>query len=161
MARQVFFSFHFDNDYWRTQTVRNINALSGQKIVSSNDWEEVKQNGDPAVRRWIDGQLERKSCLVVLVGEKTAQRKWVKYEIEKAWNAGKGVLGIHINKLKDKDGNASSKGENPFSQFSLDGGGKMSDHAPMKTPTGSTSKETYQTIADNIEAWIEEAISAR
>lgn len=28
MARRVFFSFHFDNDFWRVQQVRNINALA-------------------------------------------------------------------------------------------------------------------------------------
>ena len=28
MARKVFFSFHFDEDFWRTQQVRNINALA-------------------------------------------------------------------------------------------------------------------------------------
>lgn len=29
MARNVFFSFHFSNDFWRTQQVRNIGALDG------------------------------------------------------------------------------------------------------------------------------------
>lgn len=39
--------------------------------------------------------------MVVLIGEDTAKRKWVKYEIKKAWNEGKGVLGIYIHNLKD------------------------------------------------------------
>ncbi len=27
MARRVFFSFHFDGDFWRTQQVRNMGTL--------------------------------------------------------------------------------------------------------------------------------------
>ncbi len=43
MARNVFFSFHFANDFWRTQQVRNIGALEGQKLYTANEWEEVKK----------------------------------------------------------------------------------------------------------------------
>ena len=51
MARRVFYSFHFDGDYWRTQQVRNIGALEHDSPVSKNDWEEVK----PALRdeAWV------------------------------------------------------------------------------------------------------------
>lgn len=43
MARRVFFSFHFANDFWRTQQVRQMNSLEGQALCSPNDWEEVKR----------------------------------------------------------------------------------------------------------------------
>lgn len=43
MTRRVFFSFQFADDFWRTQQVRNINSLEGQKLCSSNDWGEVKR----------------------------------------------------------------------------------------------------------------------
>jgi hypothetical protein len=35
----------------------------------------------------------------VLIGENTAERKWVKYEIKKAWNDKKGVLVFIFTKL--------------------------------------------------------------
>ena len=69
MARRVFFSFHFANDFWRTQQVRNINALEGQALCSANDWEEVKRKGDAAieevdrrsdVRQVLRGRLSRR-----------------------------------------------------------------------------------------------------
>ena len=75
MARKVFYSFHFKNDFWRTQQVRNINALEGQKLATANDWEQVKQRGDNAVKQWIAKQMEGKSCVVVLVGESTSSRR--------------------------------------------------------------------------------------
>jgi MTH538 TIR-like domain (DUF1863) len=114
MARQVFFSFHFANDAWRASQVRNMGVLEGNRPVSDNDWEAVKKGGDPAIEKWIDQQMAGKSCAVVLVGAETAQRKWVIREIVKAWEKGKGVVGIRIHKLKNALEQTSAAGENPF-----------------------------------------------
>ncbi|MES2905569.1 MAG: TIR domain-containing protein [Pseudomonadota bacterium] len=160
MPRRVFFSFHFAKDFWRTQQVRNINALEGQTICSSNDWEDVKKNGSAAVERWIENQMHGKSCVVVLTGAETATRPWVIHEIKKGWNDGKGVLGIRIDRMLGTDGNSSTPGINPFQQVSY-GTGTLASVAPLKVPTGSNSKEVYASIANNIEAWIEEAIRTR
>ena len=120
MARKVFFSFHYKPDNWRASQVRNIGAIEGNKSVNDNTWEEVKKGGDTAIQKWIDNNLYGKSCCIVLVGEKTAGRKWIKYEIKKAWADGKGVLGICIHNLKDKEGNQSVKGRNPFENFTIE-----------------------------------------
>jgi hypothetical protein len=93
MGRRVFYSFHYKPDNWRASQVRNIGVIEGNKPVSDNDWEKVKKGGDKAIQNWIDDQLKGRSCTIVLIGEKTAGRKWIKYEIEKSWNSGKGVLG--------------------------------------------------------------------
>ncbi len=47
--RQVFYSFHYDNDVFRVQQIRNIGALEDNKPVSANDWEKVKKGGDKAI----------------------------------------------------------------------------------------------------------------
>lgn len=162
MARSVFYSFHFGKDFWRTQQVRNINALSGQKFVKPNEWEEIKRSGDKAIQKWIDDNMKGKSCVVVLIGAETAKRKWVRYEIAKAWNDKKAILGIHINKLLDHASLPSSKGENPFAQIKLvDGSGTLAGKIPVITPEGRNSRETYASIAANIERWIEEAIASK
>ena len=122
MARRVFFSFHFDNDYWRTQQVRQINALEGQPLASPNAWEEVKRRGDASIEKWIDDNMTGKSCNILLIGSQTAGRKWVEYEFKKAWTDRKGVLGIHIHKLLDSHQKSSTKGRNPFSGFTIDDG---------------------------------------
>ena len=36
--RQIFYSFHYDNDVFRVQQIRNIGALEDNKPVSVNDW---------------------------------------------------------------------------------------------------------------------------
>ena len=162
MARRVFFSFHFANDFWRTQQVRNINALEGQRFATPNAWEELKRTGDAAVKKWIATNLKGKSCVVVLVGSETASRKWVRHEILEGWNASKGVLGIRVHKLLDNESKPSRLGSNPFAQIPVSGSKKtLADYVPLKNPSGANSKAVYASIANNIEDWIEEAIKAR
>lgn len=155
--RQVFYSFHFDNDVMRVQQIRNMGALDGNEPVSANDWEKL-QKTDGGIKKWINDNMDYRSCVVVLVGEQTANRPWVKYEIEKAWNDGKGILGIHIHNLKCPRNGTCSKGSNPFDQFNFKDGRKLSSVVKCYNPD---SKDAYNDIKNNIETWIEEAISAR
>ena len=158
--RRVFFSFHYKPDNWRASQVRNIGKVEGNSPVSDNDWEAVTKGGDKAIEKWIDDQMHGKSCLVVLVGAKTAGRKWIKYEIKKAWDAGKGVVGIYVNKLKDANVDTAEKGRNPFENLTVDGK-LLTRFVKCHTPSGSSSTATYNDISDNIETWIEDAIEAR
>lgn len=162
MPRRVFYSFHFAGDFWRTQQIRNINAISGQKLATPNTWEQVKRRGDAAVRNWIEDELNGKSCVVVLVGTHTASRRWVRYEIRRGWELGKGVVGIRVNRLLNQNGQGSVKGESPFERVLLPGRAlTLARIAPLHTPLGLTSQQTYASIATNIEAWIEDAIAVR
>jgi len=158
MARKVFFSFHFKNDCLRTQQVRNMGVLEGNKPVTAQKWEEVKGKGDAAVEKWIDDNMNGKSCVVVLVGEDTASRPWVKHEIRKGWDSGKAVLGIYIHNLKCPNNGKSNKGDNPFEKIGMKNGKKLSDYVTCKNPLSS---DAYNDIADNIDTWIENAIQAR
>ena len=117
MARRVFYSFHYKPDATRASQVRNIGALEGNKPASDNDWEKVV--GGAAIKRWITGQMKGRSCTVVLVGAKTANRKWINHEIIESWNAGMGVVGIRIHGLKNTNGNIASRGNNPFDYTSF------------------------------------------
>jgi len=73
MTRKVFYSFHFDNDNWRAGQVRNIGTVEGDKPVNGNKWEDVKNKSESTIKSWIDDNLKDKSCLVVLIGEKTTK----------------------------------------------------------------------------------------
>ena len=160
MARKVFFSFHFDNDHWRASQVRQIGSLEGNSELSDNDWEAVKRSGDAAVERWIDGQFYGRSCAVVLVGSGTAGRKWINYEIRKAWELGKGLVGIRINKLLNSKGQSSVAGSNPFTGFNV-GTQSLSTIVTLYDPPGADSKAAYKNISDNIEGLVESAIGVR
>src|SRR5262249_44443871 len=121
MARKVFFSFHFDGDHWRASQVRQIGSLEGNDELSDNDWEAVKKKGNAAVENWINGQLSGRSCAIVLVGAATAGRQWIDYEIKKAWELKKGLVGIRIHKLLNSKSQPATPGANPFSAFNLNG----------------------------------------
>jgi hypothetical protein len=156
--RQIFYSFHFSQDVMRVQQIRNIGALEDNKPVSTNDWEEVKKKGDAGIEKWIDDNMNYRSCVVVLIGEQTANRKWVKHEIQKAWKDGKGLLGIYIHNLKDPNSGKSKQGSNPFDQFTFKDGSKLSSKVNCHNPD---QNDAYKSIADNIESWIEQAINRR
>jgi hypothetical protein len=162
MARKVFYSFHYQADSHRVQQVKNMGAVEGQPLLGSNDWEKIENAGDSAIEKWITENMAGKSCNVVLIGAKTAGRKWVEYEIVKAWNDGKGVLGVYIHNLKDLSGSQSSKGANPFA--SIDVGTskkKMSTIVNAYDPPYSTSTYVYDHVKDNLADWVEESIKIR
>ncbi len=158
IKRQIFYSFHYDNDVFRVQQIRNMGALEDNKPVAANDWETVKRGGDKAIEKWIDDNMKYRSCVVVLIGEETAKRPWIKYEIKKAWQDGKGLLGIHINNLKDPKNGTCSKGTNPFDQFTFKDNNGNIKSIPCKSPS---STDAHNDIKNNIESWVEEAIKNR
>lgn len=160
MARKTFFSFHYVPDNWRAAQVRNMGALEGNAPVSDNDWEAVKKGGDPAIERWIAGQMSRRSCTAVLIGEMTAGRKWITHEIQKSWEKGIGVFGIYIHNLKDKSSSQCQKGGNPFDALTLDGE-KLSTIVKAYNPPYTTSTDVYDYISNNIADWAEEAVKIR
>ncbi|WP_354097227.1 TIR domain-containing protein [Bradyrhizobium sp. S3.2.12] len=160
MQRKVFFSFHFDNDAWRGSQVRNMGVLEGNEPVSSNDWEAVKRGGDAAIERWIAAQMKGRTCAVVLVGAETASRPWVKHEIRKAWTDGLGVVGIRIHGLKNRLGNTSIAGGNPFDGFNLNGT-SLSQIVKLYSPIGADSQAVYADINKKLDSLVEEAIKIR
>lgn len=157
--RQVFFSFEYLKDNWRAAQVRSMKKVSNESTFSDNDWEEVKRKTDSEIKKWIDSQLKMRSCLIVLIGATTSNRKWVKYEIEKAYELKKGIVGIYIDKLKDKDGYQTSKGANPFYTITTSSGERLSKYVECFESAYSTSTYVYSDISNHIEELIENAIA--
>lgn len=153
----VFYSFHYDRDAARVQQIINMGALDGQSIVNAQAWETVKRQGDAAVEKWIADQMAYKSAVVVLVGAETAGRPWVRYEITKAWNDKRPLVGIRINGLAPLNQDADVPGVNPFSSVSFKSGGTLADYVPLHTPAGGTSKEVYASIQNGLKTWVDNA----
>ena len=157
--RQVFFSFHYTNDNWRAGQIRNMGKVDRSSTFSDNDWEEVKEKTDNKIKEWIDKQLNLRSCLVVLIGQKTANRKWINYEIKRAYELNKGIVGIYIHKLENSSGIQDKKGNNPFDYIPLNKNDeKLSKYVKCFDSTYSSSKCVYNDIKNNIENLIEDCI---
>lgn len=121
--RKVFFSFHYA-DIWRVNQVKKCwvtqpNARAAGFFDRSLE-EVAKTEGDEAVRALIDEALEDTEVTVVLIGARTASRRWVRYEIEQSALRGNGLLGITIHNLRGSNGRCGSVGKSPFSNFYVD-----------------------------------------
>lgn len=114
----MFFSFDYDRDIWRVNQVRHSwvthGGMQDAGYIDAADFEKIKKQGEDAIKRWIDKQLEGTSVTVVLIGAKTSESKWVKYEINQSLEKGNGLIGIYIHNLKDQNGKTDFKGEDPF-----------------------------------------------
>lgn len=157
--RQVFFSFHYKKDAWRASQIKNMGIVDNSSTWSANDWEEVRYKSDSKIKEWIDDQMAMRSCIVVLIGKDTSTRKWIKYEIEKAYELNKGIVGVYIHNLKDEDENQTIKGANPFYNIYNKDGHRLSNYVECYNPPHSTSKYVYDDIKENLPDYIERAIS--
>jgi hypothetical protein len=156
MARKVFFSFHYENDVWRANIVRNSwvtkDGIEDAGFIDAADFEEVKKGGDTAIKKWIRDQLFGTSVTVVLLGSETSKREYVKYELEQSYERGNGLLGIYIHRIKDQNGNTSLKGSNQFGEI-----GKDKNGSSVYFSTFPCYDWIDNDGYNNIGKWIEEA----
>lgn len=121
MTRRIFFSFHFERDCWRAGQVRNSWLTKPDRANAgfwdAATWEKVKKEGEVAVKRWINKQLENTSVTVVLIGTETSSRKYVRYEIQKSIERGNGIVAVYIHNLKAQKGETDKKGDLDFGKI--------------------------------------------
>lgn len=114
--RRVFFSFHYQRDIWRVNQIRNAGVVDASAAAGWSDaslWEEAKKKGDAAIKRLIDKGLKGTTVTAVLIGSRTASRRYVNYEIEQSLAQGNAVFGIRIHNLADQDGKTDGQGGIP------------------------------------------------
>jgi hypothetical protein len=126
MARNVYYAFHFQRDIQRANVVRNSQIIRavGEEVgyYDRSLWEEAQTQGTAAIQRLIDQGMEGASVTAVLIGAETYTRPWVQYEIAQSHNLGMGLLGIHLNNIKDWAGNVEPLGPNPIDYVTVDRG---------------------------------------
>ncbi|MFY9222918.1 MAG: TIR domain-containing protein [Blastocatellia bacterium] len=124
MAKRVFFSFHYqDVADFRVNVVRNHwvtkESREGAGFFDASIWEDAKKTGELALKRLINKALENTSVTCVLIGSDTYTRPWVQYELIKSIEKNNSIFGIHINQIKDKDGQTKASGPNPLDFIAL------------------------------------------
>jgi hypothetical protein len=130
MARRTFFSFHYKPDVLRSWVVRNSwvtkVAQGGRQsagFFDSSVFEAAQRESDEALKRFVREGLENTSVTCVLVGEYTALRRWVRYEILRSFMCGNGLLAVKINNIAAMKAPPTPAGSNPFDclAFTADG----------------------------------------
>lgn len=133
MSRRVYFAFHYQNDIWRVNEVRNSWVTKDDReaagFYDASLWEEAKKESDIGIKRMINHGLQYTTVTCVLIGIETYKRRWVRYEIIKSLDRKNGLLGIYINGLKDQNGEVCRKGNDPFDdlRITLSKDGKSAD----------------------------------
>lgn len=121
--RYTFFSFCYDDVLsFRANVVRNsyITKYGKDKFVDGSIWEDAKTKSPTKIKELIDNSgIKNTSVTAVLIGNHTANRRWINYEIVKSFEQGNGILGIYINRIKDKTGHITHKGLNPLDRLAL------------------------------------------
>lgn len=158
MARSVFYSFHFQNDIGRVMIVRNRWVTYGKQTVSGvidhADFENIKRQGDSAIKRWIDEQLKGTSCTVILIGSETLKRPYVRYEICKSIQRGNAIVGVYINRIRDFRGYTSSACDKHTIIGHYDNGVPVYFDEIADSIYDYTTHDGYY----NLNKWVEEAV---
>ena len=122
MARYTFFSFNYDDvKNFKVNVVRNswlINHAE-ETFVDGSIWEKEKSKGVAVIKNLINEGLKGTSVTAVLIGDDTANSRWVKYEIVKSFERGNGLLGININRIRGTHQAISAKGINPLDKLAF------------------------------------------
>jgi len=128
MARHTFFSFHYYNDVMRAQIVKN--AWVTQDRVDSgffdkSAFEKTKNESPDNLRRFLSTKLDGISVTCVCAGSETYLRPWVRYEILRSMQLGKGLLGVYLDQVKCAKSvrlggtGFDYRGQNPFDYLAL------------------------------------------
>jgi hypothetical protein len=83
-------------------------------FFDSSVFEATQRESESSLKRFLREGLENTSVTCVLVGEHTAVRRWVRYEIMRSFVCGNGLLAIQINTIPAMNSPSTPVGDNPF-----------------------------------------------
>jgi hypothetical protein len=98
MARRVYFAFDY-LDVFAVNQIRRSGQFVDVSVAGFRDasqWETLKRQDADVIRRAIDRALLNTSVTVACIGRRTADRRWVRYELEASRDRGNGLLGIYL-----------------------------------------------------------------
>lgn len=122
MPRYSFFSFCYEDvKNFKVNIVRKSWVLKNgdDTFIDGSIWEKEKSKGAIVIKNLIEEGLKKTSVTTVLIGDETANRRWVKYEIIKSFERGNGIVGIHINRIRGRDQSITSRGLNPLDRLAF------------------------------------------
>jgi len=119
------------------------------------EFEEVKRRAG-GIEKWIEAQLAGTSVTVVLFGKETYDRPWVRHEIKRSYELGKGILAIDIHNVKDPQLGTDTQGKNPLTYWSANRNGKNVPFNQIYSTYDWVNDDGYQ----NMPSWIEAAAKA-
>ncbi|WP_299520115.1 TIR domain-containing protein [Winogradskyella sp.] len=101
--KNVFIS-HYNKDEKQIQNLKNLLSKKGYTIKNSSiDSTKPNRATNPEyIKRLLRLRINWAGKFIVLIGKNTHTRSWVDWEIQKAHEKGKKIIGVYLNGLKEK-----------------------------------------------------------
>ncbi len=122
--RSTFYSFHYD-DVFRVNHVRQAGVFlpnDRERFRTPQDkslWEKAKNTNPNALKLMIIRALTGTTVTIVLAGENTWERPWVRFEIARSLLKGNGLLTVYIDGCECPRNGFGRRGPNPLSYLAL------------------------------------------
>ena len=104
-------------------------------------------------KKMIDDGLFGTSVTAILIGQETAGRKYVDYEIKRSVERGNGIIGIYIHKIANIDGSTDRQGHNPLDDWTI----KQNGRDVMLSSIYATYDWKTNNGYNNFSSWVEKA----
>jgi imidazolonepropionase-like amidohydrolase len=98
VARRVYFAFDY-KDVFAVNQIRRAAQFIDVAVAGFTDasqWEKLKEKDDAVIRAAIDAAVVGTTVTVACVGDRTAARRWVDYELRVSRDRGNGLLGVYL-----------------------------------------------------------------
>jgi hypothetical protein len=93
----IFISYKYEDLKYLNKIKKwEIKKRLGNQIKILFEQSDVRNKGEPAIKKYLHPMLEKMSILLVLVGEDSHNRFWMDYEIDFAINRKKRIIGMRI-----------------------------------------------------------------
>lgn len=118
--RRLFLSFHAE-DRFRVQGFRFMAMNENVDLEFYDDSVRVAINSEsaPYIKQVVRTKIERSSVLVCLIGNGTAWRSWVDWEVRTARAMGKGVCGVRLKGSRGRTPPALAEAGAAIAQWGL------------------------------------------
>jgi hypothetical protein len=123
MEFRGYFAFDYEEeDDFRVNVVRNhkfLGDIQKASYFAKTTWDASRKKDPAELKRLIDAELQGTFATIVLCGEKTHFRRWVRYEMFKSIEQGNALVGVKIHGILGKDKRVAPKGPNALDYLGL------------------------------------------
>ena len=124
VMESLYIAYNDECDSARANHVRKQLLATKRYLVEGympfTTWSKTKLGTSvEQIRSSIDEGLERSQATLILIGPDAAANPWIRYAIERTYNAQKPMLALFINELKDEHGESDTADINPLERFAV------------------------------------------
>ena len=122
-VRRVFFAYHYKPDVQRAQVVSKSWVTKPDResagFMNNLEFEKKQRQDKELLKQFLSDAMKSSSVTAVLIGTETVYRPWVRYELVRSFQQGRGLLGIHVHNINGFDGKPVAQGPDPLENLAF------------------------------------------